>query len=111
MTATVMPTRQGRRIIDTVLRDVPPKDILLAMRVDDGDYEADMPISGLIRAEIGPDGKLQMADGRIVGGAGFIGSHDAAGRMLIDEPRSASIGTRRAGPWCCRSSWIRAPTG
>jgi hypothetical protein len=86
MTATVTPRRDGGRSIEAVVRDISPKDILLALRVDDGTLEADIPISAFVRAELGPDGSLQTADGRIVGGAGFIGtSASPASRMLIDE--------------------------
>jgi hypothetical protein len=88
MTATVTPRSDGRRAIEAVVRDLSPKDILLALRVDDGSFEADIPVSALIRAELAADGSLQMAEGSILGGAGFIGSGNApAGRMLIDEAR------------------------
>jgi len=86
LTATVAPRGEGRRAIEAVVRDVSPKDVLLALRVDDNTFEADMPISGLLRAEIGTDGTVEKVEGRIIGGAGFIGSNDTpASRMLVDE--------------------------
>jgi Protein of unknown function len=88
MTATVTPRADGRRAIEAVVRDISPKDILLALRVSDGSLDADIPLSALIRAELAPDGRLLMAEGSVLGGAGFIGSsHAPAGRMLVDEAR------------------------
>src|SRR5262245_38142217 len=86
LTATVAARAGGRRAIEAVMRDISPKDILLALRVDEDSFDADMPISAILRGEIGPDGTLQSAEGRIIAGAGFIGAGASpAGRMLIDE--------------------------
>jgi hypothetical protein len=86
MTATAAPRGEGRRAIEAVVRDVSPRDVLLALRVDDGSFDADTPISAIVRAEIGADGAVQMAEGRIVAGAGFISSGDSpASRVLVDE--------------------------
>jgi AsmA-like C-terminal region/Protein of unknown function len=85
LTATVTPREDGRRAVEAVVRDVSPKDILLALRAG-GAMEADMPLSAILRAEIGPDGTLLMGEGRIVAGAGFIGDHDdPKNRLLVDE--------------------------
>src|SRR5262245_641217 len=86
LTATVAPRGEGRRAIEAVVRDVSPKDILLALRADEDSFESSMPISAILRAEIGADGTLQMAEGRVIGGAGFIGTGNApASRVLVDE--------------------------
>src|SRR5262245_33823446 len=86
LTATVTPRGEGRRAVEAVMRDVSPKDVLLALRVEDDAFEADMPISAIMRAEIAADGTVQKAEGRIIGGAGFLGSSDTpASRMLVDE--------------------------
>jgi hypothetical protein len=86
LTATVAPRGHGRRAIEAVVRDISPKDILLALRVDDSSLEADIPLSAILRAEIGPDGTVHMAEGRILGGAGFIGMPNAPqSRILLDE--------------------------
>jgi hypothetical protein len=85
LTATVTPHDDGRRAIEAVVRDISPKDIMLALRANGG-VEADMPLSAILRAEIGPDGALLMGEGRIVAGAGFIGNgDDPKNRILIDE--------------------------
>jgi Protein of unknown function len=86
MTATVAPRGEGRRAIEAVIRDVSPKDILLAMRVDDDTLDANVPISAIVRAEIAADGSVHAAEGRIIGGAGYIGTANAPGsRVLVDE--------------------------
>src|SRR5262249_36673058 len=88
MTATVTPRGQGRRAIEAVLRDLSPKDLLLALRVGDGVTEADMPISAIVRAEIAENGMPQSMDGRILLGAGYVGNpDDSDDRILIDEGR------------------------
>src|SRR5262249_18871017 len=86
LTATVSPRSDGRRAVEAVVRDVSPKDLLLALRMRAGGLEADMPISGLLRAEIGADGTATMAEGRLVLGAGYVGdAEDPDTRVLIDE--------------------------
>ena len=88
MTATVTPRGQGRRAIEAVLRDLSPKDLLLALRVGDGVTEADMPISAILRGEIAANGMPQSMDGRILLGAGYVGNpDDPDDRILIDEGR------------------------
>jgi hypothetical protein len=84
--ATVTPLPDGRRTIETVVRDVSPKDLMLALRLDDSQFSADVPLSAVIRAEIERDGTLQQMEGRIVAGAGYLGSRDdAESRLQIDE--------------------------
>lgn len=86
LTATVSPLGQGRRAFEAVLRDLSPKDLLLAMRIDAGAFSADMPISAMLRADIGPDGAPTRAEARIVAGAGNFGDpNEPANRVLIDE--------------------------
>ena len=36
-------------------------ELMLALRLGDGQYEPDLPVSATIRAEIGPDGIPQLA--------------------------------------------------
>ena len=80
------PTQQGRRIIDIETQKVQAKDLMLAMRLGINDYEPDLPLSGRIRADIGPDGKPQMIDGRIVAEKGFIVDlDDPLARIPIDR--------------------------
>jgi Protein of unknown function len=86
LTATVTPRGHGRRVVEAVLRDLSPKDLMLALRVDNASFEADMPISAILRGEIGPDGVPEVAEGRIVLGAGYIGNPtDGEDQIVIDE--------------------------
>ena len=84
--ATVTPQPDGRRTIETVVRDVSPKDLMLALRIDDSQFSATVPLSAVIRAEIERDGTLQQMEGRVVAGAGYIGAReDPESRITIDE--------------------------
>ncbi len=86
LTATVTPKPDGRRTIETVIRDVSPKDLMLALRISDGHFSADVPLSAVIRAEIERDGTLQLLEGRILAGAGYFGSReDPESRIHVDE--------------------------
>jgi hypothetical protein len=84
--ATVTPQADGRRSIETVIRNLSPKDLMLALRVDDSQFSANVPLSAVIRAEIERDGTLHQMEGRILAGAGYIGARDdAESRIQIDE--------------------------
>ncbi len=84
--ATVTPKPDGRRTIEAVVRDVSPKDVMLALRIGDGKFAADVPLSAVLRAEIERDGTPQMMEGRIVAGKGYIGAiEDRDNRIVIDE--------------------------
>jgi hypothetical protein len=86
LTATVTPRGHGRRVLEAVLRDLSPKDLMLALRIDNASFEADMPISAILRGEIGPDDVPELAEGRIVLGTGYIGNpKDEEDRIVIDE--------------------------
>src|SRR2546423_11928599 len=86
LTATVTPKPDGRRTIETVIRDVSPKDLMLALRASDGHFSADVPLSAVIRAEIERDGTWQLLEGRILAGAGYFGANDDPdSRIHIDE--------------------------
>ena len=59
---------------------------MLALRVDDSQFSADVPLSAVLRAEIARDGTLQQLEGRIVAGSGVLGIRDDAdSRIQIDE--------------------------
>ncbi len=86
LTATVTPKPDGRRTIETVIRDVSPKDLMLALRIPEGHFFADVPLSAVIRSEIERDGTLQVLEGRVLAGAGDFGSRgDADSRVHLDE--------------------------
>jgi hypothetical protein len=70
--ASMQPSGPNRRIIDIEAQKVSAKDLLLLMRLGAGQYEGDLPLSGRIRAEIGPDGRPRVLEGRILVDKGFI---------------------------------------
>jgi hypothetical protein len=57
---------------------LPAREMMLAMRLV-GPYELDVPLSGRIHADIGPDGIPQAVDGRIVAEKGIL--------VDVDEPQ------------------------
>lgn len=87
MRAAMTPGRtQGHRIIDIETQRVSAKDLMLAMRLGESQYEPDLPLSGRIRAEVGPDGIPRMVDGRVTVEKGFIiDLDDPLGRIPIDR--------------------------
>jgi hypothetical protein len=76
--AAVAPGLYGHRIVDIETQKLPAKDMMLAMRLV-GEYEPDVPLSGRIHADIGPDGVPQTVDGRIVAEKGYL--------IDIDDPQ------------------------
>jgi len=85
--AAITPSERGNRIIDIETQRLPAKDLMLAMRIGDGQWEPDLPVSARIRADLGPDGIPHMIDGRILVEKGLI--------IDSDEPLS-SIAIDRA---------------
>ncbi len=70
--AAMTPGQQGHRTIDIETQKLSTKDVMLAMRLNADQYEADLPLSGRIRADVGPDGIPHMLDGRILVDKGLI---------------------------------------
>jgi hypothetical protein len=87
MRAAMTPGKtQGHRIIDIDAQRVSAKDLMLAMRWGENQYEPDLPLSARIRAEVGPDGIPRMVDGRILVEKGsIIDLDDPLGRIPIDR--------------------------
>jgi len=83
--ATLTPGSDGHRMIDIETEKLPAKDMMLAMRLV-GLYEPDLPLSGRIRADIGPDGVPQMVEGRIVADKGaLLDPDDPLAQVPIDR--------------------------
>jgi len=86
MRAAMTPGEQGHRIIDVETQKLSTKDVMLAMRLSADQYEADLPLSGRIRADVGPDGIPHLLDGRIVVEKGTISDlDDPLVRIPIDR--------------------------
>ncbi|MGV3634819.1 MAG: DUF3971 domain-containing protein, partial [Pseudorhodoplanes sp.] len=83
--AAIRQTGGQRRLVAIELKQVSTKDLFLATRIGSGQFQADVPLTGLIRAEIGPDSLPRLVEGKIVAGAGLIGDPaDVGGHFRID---------------------------
>lgn len=63
--ATVTRAEGGNRNVEIEIERLPARDLLLALRIGDGQYEPSMPVSARIRATIGADGRPHMVEGRV----------------------------------------------
>lgn len=70
--AAVGPPANGVRRVDIVADKVSIETMLLAARMNDGTYSADMPVSAQLRGEIGRDGLPTFFSGKIAVGEGTI---------------------------------------
>ncbi|MET0676623.1 MAG: DUF3971 domain-containing protein [Bradyrhizobium sp.] len=68
----VGPQQNGVRSVDLRADKVPTANILLAMRVKDLTYGADLPLSGELKGELGRDGLPTYFRGKITAGAGKL---------------------------------------
>ena len=82
----VGPPANGVRSVDLRADKVPAANILLAMRVKDLTYSADLPLSGELKGELGRDGLPTYFRGKITAGAGNIIDSDTPDYpMAIDS--------------------------
>src|SRR4029078_4365484 len=80
-----------RRASTRRAENVPAKNILLAMRVKDLTYSADLPLSGELKGELGRDGLPTYFRGKITAGAGNITDSDTADYPLAIDAAEASV--------------------
>ena len=86
LTASIKPTRNGIRRVELEARKVSASDLLLALRLGDGNLQTNLPLSASLRGEFGPDGIPQSLTGRIVADAGYISDgDDTDGRIDFDR--------------------------
>jgi hypothetical protein len=84
--AAMRPLADGVRAVGLEARNVSSSDLLLALRLNDGDIEADMPLSASVRAELSSDGTLQHLQGQVLADAGTIVDRDGdTASMKIDS--------------------------
>jgi hypothetical protein len=69
---TVGPARNGVRSVDIRADRVSTSNILLALRLKDLTYNADLPLTGELKGELGRDGLPTYFRGKILAGAGTI---------------------------------------
>ena len=68
----VGPQQNGVRSVDLRADKVPAANILLAMRVKDLTYSAELPLSGELKGELGRDGLPTYFRGKVIAGAGNL---------------------------------------
>src|SRR5262249_47807514 len=84
--AGVKAITEGRRAVSIEARKIALRDGLLALRIGDGQIDADVPVSATLRAEIEQDGTPHTAGGRIVVGPGQITeTSDTVTRIPVDR--------------------------
>src|SRR6476661_536815 len=82
----VGPPQNGVRSVDLRADKVPAANILLAMRVKDLTYSAELPLSGELKGELGRDGLPTYFRGKVTAGAGnLIDSDTPDYPMAIDS--------------------------
>jgi hypothetical protein len=72
LSAAMRPLADGVRALGIEARQVSTRDILLAARLNLGNFDVDLPLSASVRAEISPEGVPQLLQGQLVAEAGTI---------------------------------------
>jgi hypothetical protein len=75
LSTAMRPLADGVRAVGLEARNVSISDILLALRFNEKEVEAELPLSASVRAEISANGSLQRLQGQIVAGRGDITDH------------------------------------
>jgi hypothetical protein len=70
LSAAMRPLAGGVRAIGLEARNVSTADIMLAMRLNESEIEADLPLSASVRAEVSADNVLQHLKGQVIAGRG-----------------------------------------
>jgi hypothetical protein len=84
--ATVSRGEAGLRKVEVETERLPLKDLMLALRLGDGQHEANLPVTARVRAVIGDDGVPRMIEGRIQLDKGYIlDPSEPEGRIDIDR--------------------------
>lgn len=81
----------GVRSVDIRANKVSTQNILLALRVKDLNYSADLPLTGELRGEIGRDGLPTYFRGKLEAGKGTIIDHDTPDYPMAVDQIEASV--------------------
>jgi hypothetical protein len=76
LSAAMRPLAEGVRAVGIEARKVSTRDILLALRLNAGNFDFDLPLSASIRAEISPEGTPRLVQGQVFADAGTIIDHE-----------------------------------
>ena len=86
ISAAMRPLTDGVRAIGIEARKVLTHDIMLAMRLNEGPIDVDLPLSASIRADVLPDGTPQVIQGEVIVDAGtIIDRGDPRATIPIDQ--------------------------
>ena len=88
ISAAMRPLDGGMRAVGLEARQVSMRDIMLALRVKDGQVTSDLPVSASIRADIAADGTPQQLQGEVVAGSGTVTDHDGPDLIKIGVQRA-----------------------
>ena len=88
---TVGPQENGVRSVDIRAKDVSTSNILLALRLKDVTYSADLPLTGELKGELGRDGLPTYFRGKVVIGAGTIIDTDTPDYPMAIDSAEANI--------------------
>ncbi len=72
LSAAMRPLADGVRAVGIEARKVSTRDIMLAMRLNAGAFDVDLPLSASVRADVSADGTPQVVQGQLVADAGTI---------------------------------------
>jgi hypothetical protein len=75
LSAAMRPIEGGARAVGLEARNVAAADILLALRLNENEFEADVPLSASVRAEVSSNGVLRHLQGQVVATRGNIIDH------------------------------------
>ena len=100
----VGPPANGVRSVDIRADKVPTAKILLAMRLKDLTYSADLPLTGELKGELGRDGLPTYFRGKITAGAGHIIDSDTPDYPMAIDLADINVEWDSAGAcWWRRS--------
>lgn len=85
LSAAMRPLEDGIRAIGIEARKVSTRDLMLALRLNEGSVDADLPVSASIRAEVGADGVPQMMQGQLLVDAGTVADREDPRRDIHIE--------------------------
>ncbi len=75
ISAAMRPLEGGVRAVGLEARNVSAADILLALRLNENEIEADLPLSASVRAEVAANGVLRHLQGQVISAGGKIIDH------------------------------------
>src|SRR6266566_872743 len=108
----VGPPENGVRSVDIRADKVSTSNILLALRLKDLTYSADLPLTGELKGELGRDGLPTSFHGKLVAGAGTIIDSDTPDYpMAIDSAEVSVEWDSGAACWSLPSRSSPARTG